>query len=111
MTAFERATAVAREYVKDGKAKTLAKAMGLVWDESPTLRQEAQSEAQPVRKAKPAIVPGSSPTWLKVVAAAKKLVEEGDGTLMLSQAIDQVWRSDPSLWAKHQAERRAARIA
>ena len=112
MSAFERAVEVAKGYVREGRATSLSKALGLVWDESPSLREEAQHEAQPipVRK-KPAIVPGSSPTWLAVVAQAKKLVEESDGTLTLSQAIDQVWRSDPSLWAKHQAERRAARIA
>ncbi len=112
MSAFQRAVEVAKGYVKEGRATSLSKALGLVWDESPSLREEAQSEPQPVPlRKKPAIVPGSSPTWLAVVAQAKKLVDESDGTLTLSQAIDQVWRSDPSLWAKHQAERRAARTA
>lgn len=112
MTAVDEAQAIEKRLRAADPKLTRLQAHDRAWTPELYKRHiEERGEARPAPVKKAAIVPGSTPTWLAVVAAAKKLVDQGDGTLTLVQAIRQVWESDASLWAKHQNERRAAALA
>jgi len=106
MSAFQRATEIAKQYVKEGKAKSLHVALNKVWDDYPELYAESKRDQPRPAAVKKAAAPIYiyTPTFERVVREAKALVDSGDGKLTLPKAISIIWNQHPDWYAAHQAE-------